>query len=976
MSLSRHRLAYSYIIMLSFYAALFFMPSSAYAQRIIRKVIADSTTGMALPGANAVVFTTDSSFVKGAASDTAGVVQLRLSPHSEYILRVSMIGYKTLYANIPKLRRANKPSASDTLYLPLNTISLKGATIIGTRADMETKEDTTSFSAEEYKVPEGEALEELIKLLPGVDVDGNTITYNGKPISEFKINGKDFFKGNNRSALKNLPVELVNRIKTYEKKSDYAEQTGIDDGNEQTVMDIELKKELNETWIANYDAAAGSYGRYIQKIFANRMTDRSRLSLTGNMNDDDARSNNKSLGADFHVNNGKTRKENRRFEMGGHLGLHDNRSHSQTWRSAENYIGASQTSQFSNSDSYNKNKSSGLGGNLRMEWHPDTLTTITANTNLSFNNSRTFSRSRSARFNSDPYEITNGEDPLDSVFGTNFPEGQTPGLYGATINSNSNSSKSHGSNYSFGIGGMAVRLLNSKGRNISFDFGISSGNGENKSFRIADIYYYKRSADKRHTFQDQYTFSPSHNWSYRERISYSEPIIKGLRFQTSYSFLRSKNRSDRSLYELDSLNGWRNGEHTLGDLPSTEDSLQSVLNMQNSLYSTYNNFQHTWHESLNYNSRKITAFASTDISYNTTRLDYRRNTVDTTFSRRLLRFRPSAMFRYRLSKNEKAEIRYSGWNTDPSMTNRIPITDNADPLNIRLSGGNLKPAWNNRIVFEYSKFIVKRQQNWQVNAQIDQSSNNISTAILYDETTGVRTTQPKNINGNWAARTDFTFTTGFGAKKAFRLNSSTTGTYDNSVGYISNGKSTSSQKNTTRTSGVFQRVSLRYHNDFLEAKIGASLRYRHTDNKLRPQSNMDTYNYSYSASARVTLPWKMTVENSLSMKSRRGYSNKNMNTDELVWNATASQNFFKGSPLIVRLKLYDILRNRSNIVRTINAQSRVDTENDASYSYFMLHVIIRLNIFNGKISSGFSKGNKKNKEKKDKPQKEKELLPL
>ena len=107
----------------------------------------------------------------------------------------------------------------------------------------------------------------------------------------------------------------------------------------------------------------------------------------------------------------------------------------------------------------------------------------------------------------------------------------------------------------------------------------------------------------------------------------------------------------------------------------------------------------------------------------------------------------------------------------------------------------------------------------------------------------------------------------------------------------------------------------------------------------------------------------MTIESEMKMNSRRGYSNKNMNTDELVWNATASQNFFKGSPLIVRLKLYDILHNRSNISRTISAQSRVDSENDSSYSYFMLHVILRLNIFNGKVSSGFgkSKGEKKKK---------------
>ena len=218
-------------------------------------------------------------------------------------------------------------------------------------------------------------------------------------------------------------------------------------------MDIELKKELNETWTANYDAGVGSYGRYIQKIFANRMTDRSRLSLTGNLNDDDARSNNKSFGVDFHMNNGKTRKENRRFEMGGHIGFHDSRSHSQTWRNAENYTGTTNASQFSNSNNYSKNKSSGLGGNLRMEWHPDTMTTVTANTNLSFNKSHSFSRSRSARFNNDPYTITNDEDPLDNVFDKDFSAEYMPELFKATINRNSNSSKSQGNSYSFGLNG-------------------------------------------------------------------------------------------------------------------------------------------------------------------------------------------------------------------------------------------------------------------------------------------------------------------------------------------------------------------------------------------------------------------------------------------------------------------------------------------------------------------------------------------
>lgn len=930
----------------------------ARAQRVVESVVADSLDNSPLAGANAVLFNSDSSFVKGVATDTAGVFRLGLPAHSAYIIRLSMIGYKSRYINVPKRLK----EIPDTIYMSCSEAALKGVVVKGTRPDMETKEDTTSFNAEEYKVPEGESLEELVKLLPGVEVDGTTITYNGKAVSEFKVNGKDFFKGNRRMALKNLPVELVKRIKAYEKKSDYAEQTGIDDGNEQTVMDIELKNELNETWTANYDAGVGSYGRYVQKVFANRITDRSRLTLTGNMNDDDARSNNKSFGADFNVNNGKMRKESGRFEIGGHIGGHNNRSHGNTWRNAENYVGTSQTSQFSNSANYNKNKSEGISGNVRMEWHPDTLTTVTANTNLAFGKRRSYTSSRSVRFNGDPYGLVNDNDPLGNVFSDGFSKENMPELYGATINRNATYTKWNGNSYSFSLNGMAVRRLNGKGRNASVDFNVSGGDGSNKNFKTADIYYYKKAADKSYTYQNQYVVSPTHNWNYFARLSYSEPLAKGLHLQTSYSFNRSRSRSDRSLYELDSLEGWRNGGHELGELPQGADSMQTALDMQNSHYSTYDNFNHTWRVGLNYNSREITAFASTGVNSYTTNLDYTRSTIDTVLTRHIVRFTPSGMFRYRLSKNERFEMHYKGWNNDPSMTSRIPITDNSDPLNIRLSGENLKPAWNNQIRFGYNKFIVKRQQNWDVNAQFNQSSNNISTAILYDGITGVRTTKPKNINGNWNVTTDFTFATGFGKSKAFRLNWSTTANYDNSVGYISTGGKSSSEKNTTKTIGIYPRFNLRYHNNCLEAKVGAGLRYRHTDNKLRPQSNMDTYNYTYMASAKVLLPWKMTMESSLRMNSRRGYSNKSMNTDELVWNATVSQNFFKGSPLIVRLKLFDILHNRSNITRTINAQSRVDTENDSSYSYFMLHMILRLNIFNGKISSGYSKTKKKKME--------------
>lgn len=927
------------------------VPRHAKAQSF-GAVVTDSLTALPIAGVNAILLRGDSTFVSGTATDTAGTFRLKTPPRGDYILRLSMVGYRSLFFNLRSSRkRVSMPA--DTIRLAANAM-LRAATVTATRPDVSILEDTTSFNAEEYKVPEGEALEELLKLLPGVEIDGTNITYNGRAISEFRVNGKDFFKGNRRIALKNLPVELVKRIKAYEKKSDYAEQTGIDDGNEQRVLDIELKKELNETWIANYDAGVGDYGRYLQKLFANRFTDRSRLTLTGTAEDDDAHSNNKSLGADFNANNGKTRKENGRFEIGGHIRGHNNHSHSQSRRSAENYTGTGQTSQFSNSDNYNKNRSAGINGNVRMEWHPDTLTTITANGGLGFSNSRSYSRSRSARFSDDPdTAIPDGDSPLDYVFADSFSAETSPSLYEAIINSNSSSSKGNGDSHSLSLNAMGVRRLNKAGRNTSFDFSMQSGRGKNKNFSISDIRYFRRQPSGSRDFRDQYTLSPSHNWSYTARASYSEPILKGLHLQTSYSFNRSRSNNDHSLYELDSIPSWRENPRPLGSLPLGADTLQTVLNLQNSHYSTYDNYNNSWRLGLNYNSKAINAFAATNINYNTTHLDYRRSYIDTVLTRRLLRFNPSAMFRYRASRNERIELRYDGWSTDPAMTNRIPIVNNSDPLNIHLPGGDLKPAWNNQVRLSYNKYIEKRQQGWDAEAQLSQSSNNISTAIQYDELTGVRTTQPRNINGNWGANANLSFNTGFGNRKAFRLNTSTRLEYENSVGYISTERNADSEKNTTRTTGINQRANLRYHCDFIDARVGGNLRYRHTDNKLRPQANMDIYNYSYFAELRARLPWKTTVESEIRMNSRRGYSSKSANTDELVWDATISQAFFRGSPLIIRLALKDILHNRSNISRTVNAQSRVDSENDNSYSYFMLHIILRLNIFNGKVSSGF-----------------------
>ena len=182
----------------------------------------------------------------------------------------------------------------------------------------------------------------------------------------------------------------------------------------------------------------------------------------------------------------------------------------------------------------------------------------------------------------------------------------------------------------------------------------------------------------------------------------------------------------------------------------------------------------------------------------------------------------------------------------------------------------------------------------------------------------------------------------------WNINTGAHANYNNYVSYLSVDKNSSSLKNTTRSLTWRQNLSLSYRNDWAEFSLDGTLSYNKAKNKLQPASNLETWQFSYGPSMTLTAPWGTSLNSSLSISSRRGYSDSNMNTDEFVWNAQLSQGFLKGKPLTIMLQFYDILRQQSTFSRAISAMSRTDTEYNAVNSYAMLHVIYRLNLFGGK----------------------------
>ena len=171
--------------------------------------------------------------------------------------------------------------------------------------------------------------------------------------------------------------------------------------------------------------------------------------------------------------------------------------------------------------------------------------------------------------------------------------------------------------------------------------------------------------------------------------------------------------------------------------------------------------------------------------------------------------------------------------------------------------------------------------------------------------------------------------------------------YVNSVNYVNLDRDDTAEKNHTRTTSLGQRLGFSYRNQWLEVELNGNVDYNINKNKLQPNSNMNTWNFSYGTDITITAPWGTGFSTSAHMTSRRGYADASANTNEFIWNAQISQSFLNGRPLTVSLQFFDILHQRSSFSRAIDANSRRDTWYNSINSYAMLHVIYRFNAFGG-----------------------------
>lgn len=911
MNIDRHIHSFQYRLII--YYVLLLISLTVYAQsgkeRFFGRVI-DTETHQPVPFATVRLLSLpDSVILVGGVTDIKGQFQLSASiaQNSRLLLHVSFIGYTPAYHSVPVSRKDFSLSLGDILLTP-ESYALDETVVVGQAPMAVTEEDTTVFNASAYRTPEGSMLEDLVKQLPGGEInDEGKLTIHGKEVKKILVDGKEFFFDDPKAALKNLPVEMVEKLKAYERKSDLARLTGIDDGEEEMILDLSVKKGMKQGWMENFMSGVGSKGRYEVANTLNRFQDASQLTVIGNLNN----TNNQGfseLQKESSSSSGNIRNRNG-LTTSRSLGVNASRDWSKVkLRSNVQYAGTDRTEDsrttvdnylrkdksITQSTNNSRTQNHDLVVNASLEWKMDSVTTLIFRPQYRFSTNERESEG--------------------------FQRGWGNGTL---LNEKESSGTNRNSQYNLGMMLQLSRKLSRTGRNVALkvDYGTNASSTDRTN--LSTTRYFKNNTVKA---QNQKIEDAGDGYNYRIQLVYVEPLPWQHFLQFRYSYQSKVNNSDRFVYDWDK---------NLGEF--TPDYDEEASNQFENQYTNHllNLSVRTSRKKYNYN---IGADFEPQRSVSHSLLS---NPPEEPLTNSVLNFSPTVNFRYKFSKRTRLQIVYRGRGRQPNIRDLQPVTDRTNPLNIRVGNSALKPTYTHTFTLDFNSYHTKTQRNMVATLLGENTVNSITNQVTYDSESGVRTTMPVNLNGNWRALGSFSLNTPFKNRKwLFRTYSYLQ--FRNQNGYSTLNKEAPVKSSVQHTT-VRQRFQLTFRTKQMELTARTSLLYNNSYNNV-VEKRTETYDYQFGPELQFYLPWEMELYTDLIYSLREGYDYKGFSRENFMWNCQLSKAFLKKKQLLLRFKIYDILQQDISLVRTITTSGIRDTDYNALGSYFMVHAILRLNL--------------------------------
>ena len=936
--------------MASLLIAIFFSIEPATAQWFnVRGTVYESSTLKGLPGASVTVNDSTGKMVAGRQTTSNGQFMIPGVPVGRYTLKVSFMGFKQQSFALNLTGKGGNKKVNDIL-LKEDATLMKEAVVEGKLPEMTVVDDTVMYNAAAFSLPPGAMVEELIKKLPGIVIDeSGKITHNGKEVKQILVDGKEFFGNNQQLVLKNIPAEIVDKVKAYDKQSDLARITGIDDGEEQTVLDLEIKKDRRRGWFGRVTAGYGTEERYTGHADVYRFLDKQKAGIVGNV--DNTRGNgmqeNQDAAASLNL-------EWDKLELNGGLSGRFNQSSGRSWSNSQNF--ENRNAAYSNRTNQNSSHSNSFDTNWRIEWKPDTMTNILMRPQFSINGNRSHSRGESATFNDDPYSLV--ENPLE----------QLEELRAIGVNHNLNANRNASDAISGSLSLQINRRLQKPGRNITFNIngGLNQNDGNSSSYSQIDYYQLLAITGGDSIYHKiQYDDSRNIGRNVSARFSYTEPIATGQFLQFSYNYSYRFNDRDRtvaSIFDPFVDRYFLGIDNYDGHLDwATPDTAQCNY--------TENRYQnHDIRLQYRLINSKLRFNVGLNLQPQVNAVDYTKGWKHYDLQRTFFNWSPTVNFRYRFSRQHQVEARYGGQSGQPSITDLIPDTlSNANPLAIRLGNPELSPSFTHTARAEWRLSQPDYQRSYNFNANFRTTQNATASRTEYNEMTGGRVTMPVNINGNWNAGTNFNFNTALKDQR-FRINTNTSYNHTTANGYVYRSEEQATVKNVVNSNNINQGLRFTFRDEFdhgsedddgtsytkdnFEINLHGNFGYQRNRATATAASNLDTYNFSYGISAIYNFWFGLILSTDINQNSRRGYAEAIMNTNQWIWNAQASYSFLRRRQATFTLRWNDILGQRDMVNRNISATARTDSDSERITSYGMLTFTYRFNMFGGRNMGG------------------------
>jgi hypothetical protein len=868
----------------------------------------------------------DSTLINFVRADSTGNFSMKQVSKGKYLLSTSYVGFMPVWKDIT----VNNEEEIDLGNITLTDVNIaSNVTVQSKRPPVVINGDTLEFNSENFKTQPNAVVEDLLKKLPGVTVDADgTVRVNGQRVSRVLVNGKDFFNGDPRMATKNLDADAIDKVQVFDKKSDRAEFTGIDDGNSQKAINLKLKKDRDNAVFGRVAAGAGENERYDGQTNINKFKGDKQMSLIGMGNNTNRQGFSISDVMNFtgELGRGMRNGGGMSIRMGGDdpgnglpvTGLGQNQqgvaetfagglNYNNNWNKKTDLNASGILSDIhlvtdrgterqylfpGNNYTYSSNSSSVRDikqqrVNFALDQKIDSFTSLKITPSLTFQQQKNKSHSSYLSQNTSKVKLNDGY--------------------------NNSSSTSNG--YTFAGDALLRHKFRKKGRTISANINVNTNDSEQEGDLQTKNTFYPIGLPAKDSLLNQINSNDANSKNIGTNVAYTEPIGKRSLIEFAGFYSTTVGESNRKTYDYNTLSG----KH-------------DVLN--NNLSNNFKSDYEYKGGSINFRSNQPKFNYGVGASLQDATLKSINKTNNNIINQQFTDVLPLANFNYKFSNYKNMRLDYSTSTQQPSTSQLQPFQNISDPLNVVEGNPDLKRSYSHSISLNYFAANPATRKNFFAMAFVNFTQNAIVYADEF-QNNGARKSKPVNTNGNMNFFSNINY--GFPIKKLKTR-------VDASIGYNST-KSISfinGAKNQIVNMGINPSVSLNYSkDDKIDIRTTATLRFSKATYSLQEQLNTNYLTQTYGAEMTNYLPLGLVLNNNFTYTINTGRAD-GYNTKVPFWNASIAKSFLKNKRAELKLTVFDLLNENIGISRSANQNYIEDQRYSVLQRYLLATFTFRL----------------------------------